>query len=166
MGHALETPEECTTFASHPLLTFRDKKYTYRIERRGGQVLYTVSDGRQSLTLSIRWVMGSSFGIGQTYILEKDGQLYQSRVSYYRELRRLDLTLGARGTVPANLDEAAGRVMDLDEKLKCFGCHATHASEGSRLTLDVMTPGVQCERCHGGQRSTLNGRLRANLRLS
>ena len=149
MSHALETPEECTTFASLPLLTFRDKKYTYRIERRGGQVLYTVSDGRQSLTLSIRWVMGASFGIGQTYILEKDGQLYQSRVSYYRELKRLDLTLGAEGTVPTSLNAAAGRMMDLDEKLKCFGCHATHATEGSRLTLDVMTPGVQCERCHG-----------------
>ena len=111
------------------------QKYTYRIERRGGQVLYTVSDGRQSLTLSIRWVMGASFGIGQTYILEKDGQLYQSRVSYYRELKRLDLTLGAEGTVPASLNAAAGRMMDLDEKLKCFGCHATHATEGSRLTL-------------------------------
>ena len=149
MGHALETPEECTTFVSHPLLTLKDKKYSYRIERRDSQILYTVSDGRQSLTLPIRWVMGASFGIGQTYILEKGGQLYQSRVSYYRQLKRLDITLGAEGTAPANLDQAVGRKMDPDEKRKCFGCHATHAAEGNRLTLEVMTPGVQCERCHG-----------------
>ena len=101
MGHALETVEECTTFAAHPLLTFKDGKYSYRIERRGSQGLYTVSDGEQSLTLPIRWVMGASFGLGQTYILEKDGQLYESRVSYYRGLKRLDLTLGAQGFVPA-----------------------------------------------------------------
>jgi len=45
MGHALETVEECSTFAAHPLLTFKDHNYSYRIERRGSQVLYTVSDG-------------------------------------------------------------------------------------------------------------------------
>jgi len=149
MGHALETVEECTTFASHPLLTFKDDKYSYRIERQGNQGLYTVSDGHQSLTLPIRWVMGASFGLGQTYVLEKDGQLYESRVSYYRELKRLDITLGAQGVVPADLLEAAGRVIGLQEKLRCFGCHATNATEGVHLTLEALTPGVQCERCHG-----------------
>jgi len=149
MGHALETVEECTTFTSHPLLTFKDQGYTYRIERRGSQGFYTVTDGEQSLTLPIRWVMGASFGIGQTYILEKDGQLYQSRVSYYRKLKGLELTIGAQGSVPADLLEAAGHLMELDEELKCFGCHATNATDGRKLTLNVMTPGVQCERCHG-----------------
>ena len=149
MGHALETVEECTTFASHPLLTFKDQGYTYRIERRGSQGFYTVSDGHQSLTLPIRWVMGASFGIGQTYILEKDGQLYQSRVSYYRELKGLGLTIGAQGSMPADLLDAAGHLLEPEEGLKCFGCHATNATDGRHLTLNVMTPGVQCERCHG-----------------
>ena len=149
MGHALETVEECSTFAAHPLLTFKDHNYSYRIERRGSQVLYTVSDGEQSLTVPIRWVFGASFGIGQTYVLEKDGKLYQSRVSYYRELKRLDITLGAEGTAPDNLDQAVGRVMDLEERVKCFSCHATNSVQGQQLTLEVMTPGVQCERCHG-----------------
>jgi len=149
MGHALETVEECSTFALHPLLTFKDDRYSYRIERRGSQGLYTVSDGHQSLTLPIRWVMGASFGLGQTYILEKDGQFYESRVSYYRGLKRLDLTLGAQGMAPADLLEAAGRVIIFEEKLKCFFCHATDATEGRQLTLEVMKPGVQCEHCHG-----------------
>lgn len=149
MAHALETVEECKTFASHPLLTFKDGKYSYRIERRGKQALYTVSDGHQSLTLPIRWVMGASFGIGETYILEKDGKFYQSRVSYYRELRGLNLTLGVVGGVPPDLIEAAGLVMNFDQTLECFSCHATNATKGRKLTLDVMTPGVHCERCHG-----------------
>lgn len=149
MGHALETVEECTTFAAHPLLTFKDRRYSYNIELRAGQALYTVSDGEHSLTLPIRWVTGASFGIGQTYILEKDGQLYQSRVTYFRELKGLGLTLGAEGTVPTSLLEAVGRVMGPEEKFRCFFCHATNATQGRQLTLDVMTPGVQCERCHG-----------------
>jgi Zn finger protein HypA/HybF involved in hydrogenase expression len=165
MGHALETAEECTTFASHPLLTFKDKKYSYRIQRRGSRALYTVSDGRESLTLPIRWVMGASFGIGQTYILEKDGQLYQSRVSYYRELKGLGLTLGFQRTVPAGILEAAGHVMELDEKLKCFGCHATNATEGQQLTLEVMTPGVQCERCHGAAEKHIQGLMKGETPL-
>jgi len=39
--------------------------------------------------------------------------------------------------------------MDQDDKLGCFGCHATDATEGRVLMLGKMTPGVQCERCHG-----------------
>ena len=145
MAHGLETVEECTTFASYPLLTFKDSKYSYRVERRGNQGLYTVSDGHQSLTLPIRWVMGASFGLGQTYFLEKDGKLYESRVSYYRGLKRLDVTLGVEGIVPADLNEAAGRAISSEEKLKCFFCHATNATQGRKLTLDALKPGVQCE---------------------
>ncbi len=149
MAHALETVEECSTFAAHPLLTFKDNNYSYRIERRGSQVLYTVSDAEQSITEPISWVMGASFGIGETFVIEKDGKFYQSRVSYYRQLKRLDITLGAEGTAPTKLIDAFGRVMDSEEKLKCFECHATNAVKGDQLTLNVMTPGVQCERCHG-----------------
>ena len=39
--------------------------------------------------------------------------------------------------------------MSLEEKLRCFFCHATNAIKGRKLTLDVLTPGVQCEHCHG-----------------
>ena len=40
--------------------------------------------------------------------------------------------------------------MSRDDKLRCFGCHATHASRGTQPTLDAMTPGVQCAHCHEG----------------
>ena len=54
-------------------------KYLYRIERRGTESEYTVTDGVNTVTLPIRWAMGASSALGQTYILEKDGQLYESR---------------------------------------------------------------------------------------
>ena len=149
MAHGLETVQECDVLSVHPLLTFTTGKFSYRIERHGDESLYSVSDGVQTLTMPIRWAMGASSAIGQTYILEKDGELYESRVSYFNELKGLDVTLGAQGVTPANLLDAGGRRMTLEDKLQCFGCHATNATEGQQATLSKMTPGVQCERCHG-----------------
>ena len=100
--------------------------------------------------MPIRWAMGADFSIGQTYILEKDGQLYESRVSWFRELNGLGPTLGYVGTTPADLQDAAGRLLGQDEKLRCFGCHATNAVQGKQLTLDHLIPGVQCGHCHQG----------------
>jgi hypothetical protein len=148
MANALETVEKCKVLIEHPVLTTNVAGYSYRIERKGDQSLYSVSDGTNTLTVPIRWAMGASSAIGQTYILEKDGELYESRVSYFRELDGLGPTLGSAGSIPSDLKEAAGRLMSRDDKLKCFGCHATNATAGRQVTLDKMTPGVQCEHCH------------------
>lgn len=150
MAHALEPLGEGKILLEHPLLTANIGKYSYRIERKGDESIYSVTDGISTVTMPIRWALGASSGIGQTYILEKDGELYESRVSYFRELQGLDLTLGYQGTTPAELTEAAGRLLSRDEKLRCFGCHATNAVEGKKLTLDKLSPGVECRHCHEG----------------
>lgn len=148
MARALESVEECRILIDHPLLTGLFGKYSYRIERRGDESVYSVSDGGATITMPIRWAMGASSAMGQTYILEKDGQLYESRMSWFRELNGLGPTLGGGNSLPSNLGEAAGRLMSNDDKLRCFGCHATNATAGRELTPDRMVPGVQCERCH------------------
>ena len=148
MAHALETVEECKSLIEHPLLTVRVGAYSYRVERQGNQSNYSVSDGVNTVTMPIHWAMGASSAIGQTYVLEKDGKLYESRISYFGELNGLAPTLGSEGHPPADIDEAAGRLMSSDDKLRCFGCHATNAASGKQLTLDKMTPGVQCSHCH------------------
>src|SRR5208283_2183644 len=125
-------------------------KYSYRIERQGNQASYSVSDGTNTVSMPIRWAMGASSAIGQTYILEKDGELYESRVSYYRDLQGLGPTLGSGASVPVDLKEAAGRLMSQEDKHDCFGCHATDATQGRQLTLENLKPGVQCKHCHEG----------------
>lgn len=120
----------------------------YRSERRGNQSLYTVSDGAYQLTVPVKWAMGASSAIGRTYILEKGGELYESRVSYFSELNGLGPTLGSENYPPQNLEEAIGRLMDAEDKLKCFGCHATNARAGTKLTLEKLLPGVRCQHCH------------------
>ncbi len=148
MGSALEKVEDCKILIDRPVLTTTVGKYSYRIERKGNQSDYSVTDGTNTLTMPIRWAMGASSSIGQTYILEKDGNLYESRVSYFRELKGLGPTLGSAGSVPADVNEAAGRLMTREDKLSCFGCHATNAVQGRQLQLDKLKPGVECSHCH------------------
>ena len=148
MGRALETVERSNVLIDHPLLTATFGKYSYRIERKGTQSTYSVTDGTTSVMMPIRWALGASSAMGQTYILEKDGELYESRMSWFRELNGLGPTLGGTGSLPADIHEAAGRLMSHDDKVACFGCHATNAAHGTQLTLDKMTPGVQCSHCH------------------
>ncbi len=148
MGRALESIEECKILIDRPLLTGTVAGYSYRIERKGNQSSYSVSDGIHTITVPIRWAMGASSAIGQTYILEKDGELYESRVSYFRELGGLGPTMGAQNSVPADLNEAVGRLMSHDDKLRCFGCHSTKSAIGRQLTLEKLRPGVQCDHCH------------------
>ena len=148
MARALESVEQSTVLGSHPLLTGTYGKYSYRIERTGNQSNYSVTDGISTISMPVRWVFGASSAMGQTYILEKDGELYESRMSWYRALDGLGPTLGGNTSLPANLLEAAGRLMNRADKLRCFGCHATNAVHGTQLTLDKLLPGVQCAHCH------------------
>jgi hypothetical protein len=148
MAHAMELPAECDILKSHRVLTFRIEPYSYRIERQGEQSIYSVSDGHQTISVPIGWAFGLGLA-GQTYVYEYNGELYQSRVSYYKALDDLDVTLGAQNTKPTNLVQAAGLLMSPDEKVQCFRCHATDAVDHKKLTLNNLIPGVQCERCHG-----------------
>src|SRR5256885_807712 len=163
MAHALESVAECKVLIDHPVLTTKQGPYSYRIERTGNQSLYSVSDGAHELTMSVKWAMGASSAIGQTYILEKDGALYESRVSYFSELNGLASTLGSQNSTPRNLSEAAGRLMGLEDKLRCFGCHATNATSGRQLTLERMLPGLRCDRCHQSSAAHLAEALLGNF---
>jgi len=162
MGQALETVEDCKVLIKSPLLTVTVGKYSYRIQRKGNQSEYTVTDGVESIAAPIRWAMGASSSIGQTYILEKDGELYESRVSYYRELRALAPTLGSENSVAANLREALGRLMTREDKLSCFGCHSTNAVSNRQFTPEQLRPGVQCNHCHEGSDAHLLAVLQFN----
>jgi len=155
MGQALETVENCKVLIERPVLTVTVGRYSYRIERKGNQSEYSVTDGVATITAPVRWAMGASTSIGQTYILEKGGELYESRVSYFRELNALGPTMGSAGSTPADLNAALGRLMTPEDKLGCFGCHSTDATPGRQLALEKLRPGVQCNHCHEGSESHL-----------
>lgn len=164
MAHAMELVSECKVLTEHPLLTKQVDQYSYRLERRGDRTIYTVTDGTQSLSVPIGWAFGLG-AAGQTYVFEKDGAFYESRVSYYRSIGALDLTMGAQKLHPANIVEAAGRLMSPRESALCFGCHSTDGAAAGKVTIETMTPGVQCERCHGPTGNHLEGMKKGDVNL-
>lgn len=165
MAEALEPAAECDILKEHPHLRFVRGQYAYRIERDGSRSLYSVTEGRQTITVPVAWAFGLGVA-GQTYVFERGGTFYESRVSFYKALNGLDLTTGAANSEPANLTEAAGRVLEGDQETECFGCHATRSTEGQRLTLAHMISGIHCERCHGPAANHLAGLRSGNHALA
>jgi Cytochrome c554 and c-prime len=147
MARALQIAADDAVFLSHKELSFRQGNYSYTLERRDSKILYTVTDGIESMSLPLQYV----FGVGsQTFVLQREGRFYESLVSYYPAIDGLDITVGDQQIRPKTLLEAMGRELRADEYTACFGCHSTGAVEGGLLKLDSLTPGVQCEHCHVG----------------
>lgn len=151
MGRALETVAESRVLRANPRMTFKFGPYTFQIERRGDQSVYSVTDGKETLSEPILYSFGQGKA-GQTYIYRRGGVFYESRVSYYRDINGLDFTIGYERKVPPSLEEALGRAISMDEARSCFSCHSTAAVYGKNLQLDKLMPGVSCEACHGAGR--------------
>ena len=148
MGRALESAAECDILRRHPELTFQNEPYSYRLVRQGDKTLYSVTDGKETISAPISWAFGLG-AAGQTYVFQRNGTWFESRVSYFRSIDRLDFTLGARSAKPASLEEAAGRAMNSKDATECFNCHATGAISQGQLDVSHLQAGILCERCHG-----------------
>jgi predicted CXXCH cytochrome family protein len=94
----------------------------------------SVTDGKDTVKTPLQWSFGAGT-VGQTWLYERGGRWYESRVSYYKSLNGLALTIGQQP--PASLAEAPGRLTSVVEAKACFHCHG---SERETIT---------CERCHG-----------------
>ncbi len=163
MGKALATKDISPTLQAHPSLAFSKNGYTYRVETRGTHSTYTVSDGARTLALPIHWSAGAG---EQTWILERDGHLYESLVSYYPAINGLDLTTGAEGFTPQTLEQALGREMTANDSKTCFNCHATHAVVDGKLDLASIKPGIACEHCHMGSNAHQADAIRGNFKTA
>ncbi|HEX8922685.1 MAG TPA: multiheme c-type cytochrome [Pyrinomonadaceae bacterium] len=148
MGRALEHVATSEILRANPALTFRSGPYTYQITRRGDQSIYSVTDGKQTISTPILYAFGQGKA-GQTYIFQRNGSFQESRVSFYKEIKGLDWTIGYERAAPPTLEEAVGRSVSTDEARNCFGCHTTASTTGTQLQLERMIPGVSCEACHG-----------------
>ncbi|MBS1788720.1 MAG: hypothetical protein JST85_13415 [Acidobacteria bacterium] len=152
MAKAMEKAADCQLLIQNPKLKFQLDKFTFRIERQGDKSIYYIGDGKSELSMPILYGFGQGKA-GQTYVYEYNGSFYESRVSFYTDIRALDLTLGYAGEIPKDLVEAGGRRLSVDETRRCFSCHTTGAiariPDGTRLGVSHLTPGVNCESCHG-----------------
>ncbi len=148
MSHASELVSDAENLHRRSDLTFQLGPYKYALLTRADKSVYSVSDGRQTLSLEPRWVMGVGH-MGQTYVYQQSGNFYESHVSYYASIDALDVTTGHDRGIPHDLQNAAGRRMYAPETRLCFGCHTTASATDDKFDLTDLYQGVTCEACHG-----------------
>jgi hypothetical protein len=134
--------------ASHSRLTFQTGRISYQIARSEGKTVYTITDGARSISAPLTWSFGDG-RVGQSYLFEREGNLYESRVSYFGILKALEFTPGRRLTEPRDLEEAMARLVTGDELVRCFACHTTSSTINDKFQRDRIIPGITCEACHG-----------------
>ena len=148
MGRAALDPRDPDA-PNYSTMSYHDGSYTITIAKGDHDGLeMRASDGSASLAAPIRWIFGQGYD-GQTFILEKDGKLYESRASYYLALSNLDLTIGHSSSPPKSLIAALGRPLPEAEVKKCFSCHTSEDVFDGRIDVKQAHPGVTCENCHG-----------------
>ena len=148
MAQAAALAPDADILRNHPRLKFRQGPYSYLIVRRGNEFIYSVSDGRRTISAPIIWAFGRG-AAGQTYVFHWNGAYYQSRVSFFNDIQGLDLTMGSPRGVPPNIEFALGARMDTDGVRACVVCHTTGAIRGGNFLPAQAVPGVHCEACHG-----------------
>ena len=81
----------------------------------------------------LEWFLGSG-RIGRSYLFRKNGQLFQSPLSYYSEPKKWDISPGYENKPYMELTRAV--------EPACLQCHTSR-------DRPFRDPGVTCERCHG-----------------
>jgi predicted CXXCH cytochrome family protein len=123
-------------------------KRRYQITRRDGRLWHRellLADGPEEVLLSefpVRYVVGSGRH-ARTYLVEADGFLTESPVTWYESRKAWDLSPGYDVPGQEGFERAIGE--------ECLYCHAGRA-EAVRPTVHRMRlPEVPigCERCHG-----------------
>ncbi len=148
MAHTLMRVENCGALKDNPRLAAEKDGYSYEILREGDRSIYTVRKGGESISAPLLWAFGEGNMAGQAYIYQWKGAWYDSRVSYYPEIKGLDTTMGFQGDrPPGSVEQAAGRRLEVKLLMGCFECHTT--GEVRESDLDHVTPGVLCDKCHG-----------------
>jgi hypothetical protein len=148
MARASTEAAASDTLSKRSDLSYSEGPYLLQIKRKDGQQIYSASDGQHTVSVPIQWAFGLGEA-GQTYIFERDGIYYESRVSYYKDIDGLDLTIGHDSKPRATLSEELGRVLSDAAVFKCFPCHTSEGVLDRKLHFDLMRPGVTCENCHG-----------------
>jgi cytochrome c-type biogenesis protein CcmH/NrfG len=129
---------------------FRAGGLDYSIERRDGRVFHCEARRDASGRVvarneaEVRYVLGSG-SQGASFLIDRDGFLFQSPISWYARGRRWDLSPGYRED-NAHFDRV---VLPL-----CLYCHANRVEAVEGATNRYRPPtfrghAIGCERCHG-----------------
>jgi hypothetical protein len=148
MAHAATPAATAEILRGHDHLSRELSPYRYEITRTDSGSSYSVTDDATTISEQLAWAFGVSHK-GQTYIYQRKGFFYESRLSFYKSLQGLDITTGHSAAVPDDIESALGRRLEADETRRCFGCHTSGSAIAGHFDPARATPGVTCEQCHG-----------------
>ncbi len=148
MANAGTHPASSSILLNHKL-SLHSGPYSYAITQSGGESLYSVADKTKTSSVPLALAVGGGSRVGQTYLFEKNGTYFESRLSYFSAIQGLDLTPGHANATPQSLESAAGRPLSGAETHRCFACHTTASTTNYTFDPQHLMPGVTCESCHG-----------------
>jgi hypothetical protein len=129
---------------------FRAFGFHYRVEQRGNRVVHReIKEDPQGRVLAeseaeIRFAVGSGRR-GRSYLIDHDGYLFQSPITWYPQRQRWDLSPGYA---------ARNHHFARPVPAECLFCHSNYALEVANTVNHYRPPIFQgytigCERCHG-----------------
>jgi Flp pilus assembly protein TadD len=138
--------ERCDVGAHNPFEKFG---LDYRVERDGQRVFHRetphAAGGRPAfdLKVEIHYAMGSGTR-GRSYLIDRDGYLFQSPISWYAQSAAWDLSPGYTET----------QHFERPIEAQCLFCHANDANPVEHTLNLYRKPlfrahAIGCERCHG-----------------
>jgi hypothetical protein len=153
MGRSLARANEAPAReigAEHAATAFEAGGLRYAVEHRNGRLIHSEErrDAQGAVVArceaEIRYVLGSGTR-GLSYLIDRDGYLFQSPIGWFADARRWDLSPGY-----ARQNPHFERPIEPD----CLGCHANRFDpiEGSiNAYRQPIFNGlaIGCERCHG-----------------
>ena len=157
MAHAMSTPDQLVNSIEHQSegRVFSNPPFLeYEIEVAGDKILHherVLDDEGEVLveqTEPVAFAVGSGER-GRSYLLERDGELFMSPLSWYASDKKWDLS---PGFIPANHPQFSRPIAD-----RCLRCHCGEPSGRTGGTVEfpayekpiVAEAGISCERCHG-----------------
>jgi hypothetical protein len=124
--------------------------FRYTVERRGGHVVHREAqldqEGRvlAQVEADVKYALGSGER-GTSYLVERDGRLFESPISWYSQKKRWDLSPGYK---QSNLH------FDRPIVPHCLFCHTNRVEPIEHTINGYEQPifrgdAIGCERCHG-----------------
>lgn len=148
MSRALTPGTECETLRSRVPLAFTLHGVTYRIERAESGFSYTLTNGRETLTMPLLWCFGEGVA-GITFVVLYEGVYYETRVSYFSSFGGLEITPGQTREASPSLKAAIGQPQSNADVVGCFTCHSTPLPQSTGVAFEQFLPSIRCEACHG-----------------
>jgi hypothetical protein len=149
MARTFMIASESNILKAHPDLAFASGINHYSIQTARGSSTYIASNELQQKSAQLAWAFGTD-RVAQSWLFQdKNGNVREARVTYFRTLDGLSFTPGRAVPDAENLQDAMYREVGRAEVYACFGCHTTASGFGSSFDPRHLTPGVSCEACHG-----------------